>query len=116
MNTGPYIREANAILRELDGVFPGGDGVHPLFQLRWSESLWSYVPQYQILNDEPIPILEFRCRCGIDKRVHEPACNGLTVAKIKVQKVPTFGLEGEFQSYVNVWVLCKWNAPPGLDA
>lgn len=115
MNTGPNIAKANEILRELDAVYPGGDSVHPLFQLRWSESMVSLVPEYAIVDGEVVPVMEYRCMCGVDRVVHLATCNGITVAKVKVKKVSTFGLQGEFEYISKAWVLCKWNAPPTLD-
>lgn len=109
------IRRANEILRELDSVYPGGDGVHSKFQLRWSEELWSLIPRYEILNGEPVPVMEYRCKCGIDKRVHRPDCDGLVIAKTRLDKVKTFGLEGEFPAYINVWVLCSYQPPPSKE-
>lgn len=106
------ILKANEILRELDAVYPGGDGVHPQFQLRWSEDLWSLIPRYEMAGDEPKPVLEYRCQCGVDVTVHSALCSRVTVAKTVLDKVKTFGLEGEFQSYSKVWVLCTWSPPP----
>jgi len=115
MNTGPYIKRANEILRDLDGVYPGGNGVHPLFQLRWSESMVSLVPEYSVLNGEAVPVMEYRCKCGVDRMVHSPACDGLTIAKVKIKRMSTFGENGQYQSYQNVWVLCRWLPPPPLE-
>ncbi len=103
------IEKANAILRELDAIYPS-DGVHPAFQLMFADDLISIIPKF---TDDGNPVMEYRCWCGIDRMVHEPDCEGVTVAKVKMQKVPSFGLEGEFSSYPKgTWVLCRWNAPP----
>lgn len=103
------IDKANAILRELDAIYPS-DGVHPAFQLMWSDDLVSIVPQY---TSEGQPVMQYRCFCGVDRMVHEPWCDGLTVAKVALSRVSSFGLEGEFSSYPkSTWVLCRWNAPP----
>lgn len=107
--TRKSIERANTILRELDAVYPS-DGVHPAFQLMFSDDLISIVPQY---TAEGQPVMEYRCWCGVDRVVHEPLCGGVTVAKVKMQKVPTFGLEGEFSSYPkSTWALCRWQPPP----
>lgn len=107
--TRKAISKANQILRELDAVYPA-DGIHPAFQLMWSDDLISIVPQF---TSEGQPVMEYRCWCGIDRQVHEPSCDGLTIAKVKMTRVPSFGLEGEFSSYPkSTWVLCRWQAPP----
>lgn len=107
------IRRANEMLRELDGVFPGGDGVHQQFQWKWSEDLWTLIPQYEMKsNGEAEPIMEHRCGCGVDIRVHSANCSGITIAKIKLQNVKTTGEDGEFASYKNVWILCTFVPPP----
>lgn len=128
MRLPPYIRECNDLLRrELDAIFPHGDGVHACFQLRRAGDLKSMVPVYRESNGICEPVMEYRCKCGVDRAIHtfyrggprggRKMCDGLTVAKVKMQLVSTFGLEGEFNSYPeNCWVLCRWIAPPPLDA
>lgn len=96
------------MLRELDAVFPKGDGIHPLFQWQWSEDMRSLVPAY---DSDGATVYEYRCQCGVDVQVHSVNCKG-SIAKAKLLRIPTFGLEGEFQSYANCWVLCRWMAPP----
>jgi hypothetical protein len=109
------INSANLQLRELDAIYPGGDGVHPLFQWRWSNDLVSLVPQYEVVEGEARPVLDYRCRCGVNRNVHAPDCSGITVAKVRFEKTSTFGQEGQFKSYHNCWVLCRWLPPPGKD-
>jgi hypothetical protein len=105
------IAKANLLLRELDGVFPGGDGIHPVFQWQWANDLTALVPQYSEKDGEMLPVMEYRCACGIDKVVHLLDCS-VVIAKTKLQRVSLFGLHGEFKSYWNCWVLCRWIAPP----
>ena len=102
------IARSNEMLRELDPYFEHADGIHPVFQWQWSEDMHSLVPAYTSDGDV---VYEYRCQCGIDVQVHSATCKG-TIAKTKLVRVPMFGLEGEFQSYANCWVLCNWAAPP----
>jgi hypothetical protein len=127
MRIPSYIRECNDLLRrELDAIFPHGDGVHPCFELRRGSDLKSMVPVYRESNGICEPVMEYRCKCGVDRVIHtfyrggpkggRRMCDGLTVAKTKMQIVSALGLEGEFSSYPKkCWVLCRWNAPPPLD-
>lgn len=104
------MKRANEILRDLDGVFPGSDFQH--FMWKWSEELFSVIPQYEMKPDGEVgPVYEYRCRCGVDVTVHSADC-AATIAKVKMQRVKTCGLGGEFESYSNVWLLCVWREPP----
>lgn len=106
------ITKANTILRDLDGLYPGGDGIHPPFQWKWSEELVSIIPVFECIGPETKPVYDYRCPCGLNVRVHTASCSGVTVAKVRMQRVKTCGLNGEFESYINCWILCVWKAPP----
>ena len=111
------VEKANLLLRELDAVFPGGDGVHPLFQLRWSNDMVSIIPTYQVVDGQPVEVMDYYCNCGVNVVVHSVSCTGLSVAKVRMQKVPTFSPQGEFSStYANCWIFCRWVPPPDYDA
>lgn len=114
--TDRYVARANHILRDLDSVFPGHTPTRGKFQLCWSEDLYSIVPQYEDKGSGQIePIMETHCHCGVDVRVHAASCARTLISKVKMQRVSMFGMHGEYQSYSNVWVLCRWNPPPTLD-
>lgn len=114
-NPQRHLARANTILRELDGAFPGYTPPEGKFQLRWSEDLESIVPMYEMKPDGQVEsVMENRCHCGTDVRVHAASCGGFVVSKVKMQKVPSFGAHGEYPSYRKVYVLCRWNPPPLL--
>jgi len=111
------INAANLLLRELDSLYSGPKPPEGKYQWKWSEDLWSLVPEYRVSDYEawdPQPVFVYRCKCGVDRRVHEPHCDGLVQAKVKLQKVSV--TEAEFKSFKNVWMLCTWIAPPDLDS
>lgn len=117
MNIPKYIKTANKILRELDSILPGFTPPEGKYKLCWSEDLFSLVPEYFNTMDDAgevvsKPVMKYICHCGVDKAVHEPDCNGYTLAKVKLQRVSTFGLGGEYPQCKNVWALCTWVAPP----
>ena len=117
MKIPPHITTANKILRDLDSILPGITPPEGKYQLKWSDDLFSLVPEYFNTMDEKgevvsKPVMKFICHCGVDKAVHEPSCNGYTLAKVKLQKVSTFGIGGEYAHCQKVWALCTWVAPP----
>lgn len=112
-NQQPHLARANTILRELDAVYPGFTPPEGKFQIRWSEDMTALVPRYEFkANLEIGPVMEYRCACGTDVVIHQPSCGGMTIAKVKLHRVSMFGADGEYPTYRNVWVLCRWNPPP----
>ena len=73
------------------------------YQIFYSEDLWTATP---LLDSSGAPRMEFICRCGVDRQIHAPSCNGLTLAStmfIKVKVDPRLH---------NVFTLCTWLPPP----
>lgn len=55
------------------------------------------------------PKFQYRCCCGVDKRVHLPQCSGVVVAE------PIYKLRRLLPFLHNQWVICRWNAPLSMD-
>lgn len=106
------IRKSNELLRELNGLFPAGDGVHQTFMWKWSSDLYDLVPSYTA-NGEPE--FTYHCKCGIDVRVHAASCTGMTIPVTKVVKTQLVDPNGPFGAYPNMWMLCRWTPPISKD-
>jgi hypothetical protein len=103
---------ANQVLRDLDAMFPG-DNTLQKFKWCWSSDLWALVPA---LDDNGNQRFEFTCDCGVDVQVHSVNCNGLTEARVLMEKAWMIEPYGPLASYPHMWVLCRWNPPPSLSA
>lgn len=113
MNTGEKLRTANGILRQLDGDFPGSDGIHQKFKWCWSQDLISLVPEF---DHDGQPKYQYICQCGVDREIHSPQCSSMVRARIKMMKISSLGPQIEEPRYRRAWMLCSWVAPPPFDA
>lgn len=105
------LRDANRILQDLNGVFPGDDS-HQKFKWCWSSDLWALVP---VLNDNGEQRFTFTCACGTDVKVHSINCAGITEANILMSKCFMTEEYGPLASYRNMYVLCRWVPPPSPE-
>lgn len=75
--------------------------------------MFAIAPVYECKPDGQVePVMEHICHCGKDVRIHASSCGGFTIAKTKMHRVPMFGPDGQYCSFKNVYVLCRWH-PPG---
>jgi len=105
------IKMANQVLRDLDAIFPGPSD-YQKFKWCWSTDLWALVP---VLDDNGSQKFEFICPCGTDVKVHSAACQGMTEARILMEKTYMTDEFGPLASYRNMWALCRWNPPPSIE-
>lgn len=105
------IKEANEVLRELDGLFRGSNS-RQKFEWRWSSDLWALVPLLDGDGDQRYQIL---CVCGADVKVHRATCDGIFAARILMEKCYMTEEFGPLASYRDMWVLCRWNPPPSIE-
>lgn len=113
MNTTERLRVANDILRQLDGDFPGSDGIHQKFKWCWSQDLVSLVPAFGLDGE-----IQYRyvCGCGEDRAVHAVHCSTLVRALPKMTQISSLGPLIEDERYRRAWILSNWIAPPSLDS
>lgn len=114
MNYPKHVIEANEILRDLDGIYPGFTPNDGKFQLRHSTELISLIPDYEDKGDGTVePIYDMVCICGRNKTIHTRRClrKGIVVAKMRLKRVSTFGPGGQFSSFDNIYAFCCWRPP-----
>ena len=122
MSTERKIARANAILRDLDGLFPNKiqtayglrdtEGTPQRFKWCQARDLVTLLPE---LDDSGEFKYDWICPCGVDKRVHEPTCTGLSYPRTRFKQEYVLGPIMDDPKFTTAWFLCRWLAPPSID-
>lgn len=103
------IRKCNEILKDLDAVFPDYSGTYQKFKWQWSTDLYDIVPLHDANGNIQY---NFHCSCGKNVRVHSADCNDVIVPITVMHRMQLVDTNGPYASYPNMWMLCRWEAPP----
>lgn len=92
------IRENDLLRREL-----GSEHGYPRYQWIWCADM--NMPMVVIDPETGEPQRDWICGCGVNRSVHDPACNSLSVPRTKWE------MQNIVPMFKDQWVLARWAAP-----